>query len=577
MIIDESFDKLISEYQKTVPSKPRIYSTIVIDDSLNTTNGDNIVTNKEPSKSGNVSMSSIKDMTSPVNNNNNRPSIGGWSPGQNILCATPRNKPIPTTPNDVANESFEQCSIKTIQKSHHKLLSDLYGEKWKSIPSLFKTIQRKHDNFNGVTKKLQFEDDDSDKENIRSVLEKNKELYLTGSDLKNKKGDFSDIERKSKKKLYTETVPNTPEPPKQKPIKLKDVKTSTPELPKQKPVKLNKGLKTTSTPELPKQKSVKVNRDVKTTVKKRKDMTVTELVRAMQNDVDSLTKKIQSVTVAQKSDDVVKRLSFIGSLADNVPSWRCHPEALQYHDSYKKLKEQLSRRLYVEFNNVVFDGGMDADMCIIWDTKLRSTAGLTTNRLVKTAKGDQIRTSSIKLSVKVVDAAQRLRDTLIHEMCHAATWLIDGELRAGHGPVWKKWASRALRKFPELGEISRCHDMEIHYKYSYKCTKCGYSIKRHSKSIDITKKCCGYCRGQFEIIVNRKNKDGVVVSTPARKGGPNDFALYVKENYGTLKTGRTHAQVMKMLGEQFSAKKTQKQANFGIRNTDENFDDLFSD
>ncbi|XP_069362681.1 germ cell nuclear acidic-1 protein-like [Maniola hyperantus] len=559
MIIDESFDKLILEYQNTVPSKPRIYSTIVINDSLNTTNGDDIVAHKEPSKSGNVSISSIKDITSPIYNSNNRPSIGGWSPGQNILCATPRNKPIPTTPKDVANESLEQCSIKTIQKSHHKLLSDLYGDKWKSIPSLFKTLERKHDNFNGVTKKLHFEDDESDKENIRHVLKKNKELYLTGSDLKNKKGDFSDIERKSKKKLYTEKVPNTPEPPKQKPIKL------------------NKDIKSTSTPELPKQKSVKVNRDVKTTVKKRKDMTVTELVRAMQNDVDSLTKKIQSVTVVTKTDDVVKRLTFIGSLADNVPSWRCHPEALQYHDSYKKLKEQLSRRLYVEFNKVVFDDAMDADMCIIWDTKLRSTAGLTTNRLVKTSKGEQIRTSSIKLSVKVVDAAQRLRDTLIHEMCHAATWLIDGELRAGHGPVWKKWASRALRKFPELGEISRCHDMEIHYKYSYKCTKCGYSIKRHSKSIDITKKCCGYCRGQFEIIVNRKNKDGVVVSTPARKGGPNDFALYVKENYGTLKTGRTHAQVMKMLGEQFSAKKTQKQDNVKIRNTDEIFDDLFSD
>lgn len=85
------------------------------------------------------------------------------------------------------------------------------------------------------------------------------------------------------------------------------------------------------------------------------------------------------------------------------------------------------------------------------------------------------------------------------------------------------------------------------------------SIKRHSKSIDVTKKCCGYCRGTFEIIVNKKNKDGVVVSTPARKAGPNGFALYVKENYGSIKDGtRSHAEVMKMLGEQFSAKKNKK-------------------
>lgn len=65
---------------------------------------------------------------------------------------------------------------------------------------------------------------------------------------------------------------------------------------------------------------------------------------------------------------------------------------------------------------------------------------------------------------------------------------------------------------------------------------------------------CGACRGTLELLVNKKTKDGVV-STPARKGNTNDFALYVKENYATVKDGKTHAQVMKILGEQFSAKK----------------------
>ncbi|GBP80870.1 Putative uncharacterized protein FLJ37770 [Eumeta japonica] len=40
-------------------------------------------------------------------------------------------------------------------------------------------------------------------------------------------------------------------------------------------------------------------------------------------------------------------------------------------------------------------------------------------------------------------------------------------------------ATRALHVIPELGEITRCHDMEIHFKYSYKCTKCGYSNIEH--------------------------------------------------------------------------------------------------
>lgn len=128
---------------------------------------------------------------SPIDTKNNRPSIGGWSPGQNILCATPKMKPVPTTPQDTANESQELCSMKKIQQSHHKLLSDLYGEAWKSIPSLFKSFQRDHNNLNGISKKLHFEDDESDKENIRHVLKKNRELYLTGSDLKNDKGLIS--------------------------------------------------------------------------------------------------------------------------------------------------------------------------------------------------------------------------------------------------------------------------------------------------------------------------------------------------------------------------------------------------
>ncbi|KAK2563463.1 Germ cell nuclear acidic protein [Acropora cervicornis] len=33
--------------------------------------------------------------------------------------------------------------------------------------------------------------------------------------------------------------------------------------------------------------------------------------------------------------------------------------------------------------------------------------------------------------------SDRLRDTLIHELCHAAAWVISG-IKAGHGSVWKR-------------------------------------------------------------------------------------------------------------------------------------------
>ncbi|KAL4712499.1 hypothetical protein ACJJTC_007515 [Scirpophaga incertulas] len=520
IILDESFDRLKADFPKTVQSTPKIYSPIIINDSSELFNNDSLpaieLTDIGPSKLGNVSINRSTEVMSPVDNTS-KPSAGGWSPAQNIICAVPRYENIPSTPKEVANESLEECSIKKIHQSQKKLLSDLYGDTWKSIPKLFKTLSQNYENFNGVSKKLKFDDEDSDKENIRLDLKRNKELYLTGSDAKRKTGTLCNSEKKCKKKLYTERVPCTPEPPKIKPA---------------------------------------VKRNVSSTIKKGKAVSVTELVEIMKKDVEVLSQKVNNISMS--TDITVKRLSFVASLADNVPTWRCHPEAFQYRDNYKSLREQLSRRLFVEFNKVVFEDALEEDMPILWDGKLRSTAGTTTNRLLKNSKGVKRRTSTIKLSVKVLDGPQRLRDTLIHELCHAATWLVDGELKAGHGPLWKKWATHALRKLPELGEISRCHSMQIHFKYSYKCTKCGYSIQRHSKSIDVSKKCCGYCRGTFEVIVNKKNKDGVIVSTPARKGEVGEFAKYVKENYGQLKTGRTHAEVMKTLGEQFSAKKKEK-------------------
>lgn len=48
------------------------------------------------------------------------------------------------------------------------------------------------------------------------------------------------------------------------------------------------------------------------------------------------------------------------------------------------------------------------------------------------------RSVRIALSTKVVDTADRLRDTLVHELCHAATWLVNHVID-GHGEHWRAW------------------------------------------------------------------------------------------------------------------------------------------
>ena len=50
--------------------------------------------------------------------------------------------------------------------------------------------------------------------------------------------------------------------------------------------------------------------------------------------------------------------------------------------------------------------------------------------------------------------ADRLRDTLLHEMCHAAAWIKSG-VRDGHGPFWKGWSQKAMKAFPDLPVIGK--------------------------------------------------------------------------------------------------------------------------
>lgn len=95
-----------------------------------------------------------------------------------------------------------------------------------------------------------------------------------------------------------------------------------------------------------------------------------------------------------------------------------------------------------------------------------------------------------------------------------------------------------------------------------------FSIGRHSKSLDIEKKRCGHCYGKFELLINKATKSGTVqMQTPRRE--PSGFALYVKQNYSSVKKGKTnmkHADVMKTLGQQFSALKITKKNDLAVEN-----------
>ncbi|XP_054262924.1 germ cell nuclear acidic protein-like [Macrosteles quadrilineatus] len=259
-------------------------------------------------------------------------------------------------------------------------------------------------------------------------------------------------------------------------------------------------------------------------------------------------------------------LSFLSSLSEMTAGLPCHPDALVYKKNFKTKREELTKRLFTLYNKEVFDQQLPSDLLIQWNSRMTSTSGYCYNKRIY--RGNEIlRSSRIVLSIKILDRADRLRDTLIHELCHAATWIINAT-SDGHGPIWRSWADKANRRFPELPVIKRCHDYAISTKFTYKCMSCGYSIGRHSKSLDTERKRCGFCYGKFQVFVTAKMATDSVTSgsdsvkTPRN---PTGFALFVKENYAIVKKENNvpHAQVMKLLSQKFAEVKISKQ------NTDE--------
>uniref|UniRef100_A0A3Q4H820 Germ cell nuclear acidic peptidase n=1 Tax=Neolamprologus brichardi TaxID=32507 RepID=A0A3Q4H820_NEOBR len=212
-----------------------------------------------------------------------------------------------------------------------------------------------------------------------------------------------------------------------------------------------------------------------------------------------------------------------------------------YVGSFKHNKEALTSKLYHLYNTTVFESKLPANMSVTWNKKMRKTAGYC---VTGQEKGGGNRYARIELSEKVCDSADRLRDTLIHEMCHAATWLINS-VRDGHGNFWKLYARKATLAHPELPMVTRCHSYDIKYKFQYQCTRCKNTIGRHSKSLDTQRFVCALCTGQL------------VLLTPSKPRAPTPFANFVKENYSSVRqelAGQSHAEVMRKLSADFASK-----------------------
>eukprot|EP00049_Salpingoeca_infusionum_P011662 m.203698 g.203698 ORF g.203698 m.203698 type:complete len:364 (-) comp14993_c0_seq2:905-1996(-) len=194
-----------------------------------------------------------------------------------------------------------------------------------------------------------------------------------------------------------------------------------------------------------------------------------------------------------------------------TPKCKQTPRSVKTARQFARQRESLARALFQKYNETVFGNALPQDMVITWSKRLNTTAG----RAILQRKG-QVRLAHIELSTKVVDAMERLENTLCHELCHAAAWLIHGVAKPPHGAVFQGLAAKAMRHYPHLS-IKTCHSYEINYKHQYQCQTawCLQIYGRHSKSINVKTQRCGKCHGELKLLPKLK-ADG----TPRKKVVP---------------------------------------------------------
>ncbi|KAL3897118.1 MAG: hypothetical protein SGCHY_003635, partial [Lobulomycetales sp.] len=220
---------------------------------------------------------------------------------------------------------------------------------------------------------------------------------------------------------------------------------------------------------------------------------------------------------------------------------------------FMKNRERLSHELYTAFNARIFEKKLASGPPVTWSKTLNTTAGrCLTKRAIE--EGKVVYQARIELSCKVIDDLEKLKETLVHEMCHdssAAAWVIDKTNKPPHGPAFKKWGAVAEKKFPSI-KVTTCHSYEINYRFYYTCVneQCGAQFGRHSKSIDVDRVGCGRCGSRVRF-VERTRQDGTAVKK-------NQFSEFMRQEYTSVKQrnpGTSHGDIMKMLSVAWKERK----------------------
>ncbi|KAI1817023.1 hypothetical protein GGS20DRAFT_535034 [Poronia punctata] len=201
------------------------------------------------------------------------------------------------------------------------------------------------------------------------------------------------------------------------------------------------------------------------------------------------------------------------------------PEKKAAKKTFDAIKEQLASSFLLELDAVVTKGRLGemteetGGLRIEWSNTLLTTAGRahwrcqTTTYTTKNPGGSSASTevtkskhyAHIQLATKVLSNESALLNTVAHEFCHLAVYLLHGKPKQPHGPEFKAYGQKVTdaaalttpRKHGVSINVTVCHSFDIDYKFIWKCTKCPAEVKRHSRSINPLQQRCGRCYGKF--------------------------------------------------------------------------------
>lgn len=173
------------------------------------------------------------------------------------------------------------------------------------------------------------------------------------------------------------------------------------------------------------------------------------------------------------------------------------------------------RELYLQLNQEHFNGECPEDLPVIWNTRLRTTAGKCHYKWHNKSLR-QIDAKKITLNPHILDTEEKLRKTLIHEMVHA--WLAH-TTHADHGH--NEWFQSKMDSIFGYKRSHRCHNYDVSNVslVHMVCPNHGVIEKRARmpRSYNLHRYHCNSCGSRVTFVDNRPKTSGSLRSSTAVK------------------------------------------------------------